>query len=39
MTQKGDGCSIEPMAVDAQGIIFIDYTNAKGERGIIFYIW
>lgn len=37
--QEGDGCSTEPMVVDAQGIIFINYTNAYSETGIIFYIW
>lgn len=40
MTQKeGDGCSIEPMVVDVQAIILINYTNAKSERDLIFYIW
>lgn len=37
MTQK-EG-SVEPMVADAQGIIFINYTNAYSETGIIVYIW
>lgn len=37
--QEWDGYSIEPMVVDAQGIIFVSYPNAYSETGIITSIW